>query len=427
MDLIKMNKVKKAQPLTPFWGGLLLNSCAPLEISLNWCTHNCAYCFANLNDPDRASDVQSAIRSIKQRHERDTYEAFLLREGYPVVLSNKVDPFAVSNEDAALELIKVMSEEGIPFTLQTKGGRKIDEALAIIGDKPIVWYISLATLDEDVLKKVEPGAPSAAQRLLLIEKIINRGHKVCVGINPVVPEWISIPSALTDKLSDLGVSGVWVQPMHLSKNQLGRMPERGQTALGEKVVADARKSRTKLSPDVIEALKQTREAAIASGLEVYDSGQHQRSDYFKPYEELYPKRFPLMQEFTNHCHDTKQAGDWIYFAEFLDFFGDRLPLGEWRLREHLAAIVFRAALNGLFIPQRMDYETLLCYIWEHKQTGISPVNCGAFAWAAEWEKQENGKHGWTQLVDDLNLPILVFQPEGTDSAFIDVKPTSQTL
>ena len=38
--------------IVPYWGELFVSP-APLEMTLNHCSHACAYCFANLNDPQR--------------------------------------------------------------------------------------------------------------------------------------------------------------------------------------------------------------------------------------------------------------------------------------------------------------------------------------------------------------------------------------
>lgn len=397
----------------PFWGGLFLNSCLPLETTLNWCSHNCHYCFANLNQPGRKANFKAIYKVLAEYRERDSYASQLLREGYPVVLSNHVDPFARSNDFQAMPLIEVMLELGIPFSLQTKGGKRALEALEMIGrDRPIAWYISLATLDADVIRRVEPGAPLPEERLALIEQAIALGHRVCVGINPLVPQWLPDPEPLTQTLAQLGVHGVWLQPMHLSRQQLKNMPARGREALGEDVINQALARRK--HPSTHECYVRTTQAARAAGLETYDSQQGDRSDYFQAYKDVYPKRFPLMQDWVNHCHDTKQDGDLIFWSEFRDYFVPQLPQGEYGLREHLTAVTVRQLFYGMHIPQRMTYEELLLWVWRCSVIPYCPGNVQCFGWAAEWELQSDNTHGWTQLLDDDNLPIIIFRPRGTN-------------
>lgn len=401
------------EPFGVFWGGFLLNSCLPLHISLNWCSFDCAYCFANLNSPGRKASIKAIANVFANYRDSDSYAAHLLREGYPVVMSNLVDPFASSNAQQSLPLIEIMLQTNIPFSLQTKCGKHALRALELIGsDNPIVWYVSLATLDADVIRRVEPGAPLPEERLQFIEQVIALGHQVCVGVNPTVPQWLPAPEQVMQTLSAVGVRSVWVQPMHLSKKQLNNMPQRGRDALGEDLISQAL-ARRKFD-NVHDCYVRTTQAAWDAGLQVYDNQQAQRSDYFQPYKELYPKRFPLMQDFVNYCWDTKEDGDLIFWAEFRDFFVPQLPVGKYGLREHFTAVAIRQTLYGLHIPQQMTYEELLWWSWQHVITMYCPVNVECFGWAAEWEQQDDGTEGWTQLLDDDRLPIVIFRPRGTN-------------
>ena len=76
--------------LKPLYGGLLKIP-APLELSGNWCAHACAYCFANLNAPTRTLDVKGVSRLLADYQNRNTIEGYLLRDGYPVIISNHPD------------------------------------------------------------------------------------------------------------------------------------------------------------------------------------------------------------------------------------------------------------------------------------------------------------------------------------------------
>lgn len=109
--------------LDVYWGGLFYNSCAPLELSLNWCTHNCAYCFANLNLPNRKVEAKQILNFLTSYEKRTSYAAWLLQRGYPVVFSSHVDPFATTNEDLSLSILELFILKGIPFTLQTRQNR----------------------------------------------------------------------------------------------------------------------------------------------------------------------------------------------------------------------------------------------------------------------------------------------------------------
>lgn len=402
---------RRESSLSVYWGGLLLNACMPLEIDLNVCSHGCKYCFSILNDPDRRANVKQIYNLLANFRNSKTYAAHLLREGYPIVIANSIDPFASSNDKISIPLIETLTDLSIPFSLQTKGGKRLEEALDII-DRPIVFYMSIATLDEDIAKSIEPGAPPIAERLRQMELIISRGHKICAGINPVVPQWLPNPKALTDRLADIGVWGAWIQSIHLSNRQLGNMPERDRTAMGEDVIAQALKP-SKYSI-IADAIRATKEAAIGSGLHVYDSQQAEPTRYFEPYRECYPKSFPLMQDFVNHCHENFKEGDRIYFSDFLQFFRAKLPAGTWPLRNHLNATTVPQVLYGAYISQRMDYAELLKQLWIYNKVPLSPTNVLCFSRAAA---EQVGENSFIEWADNDNLPILLFHPQGTKNAY----------
>lgn len=428
-------------PLDVFWGGFLYNSCLPLELSLDVCTQGCSYCFAVLGAPDRRVDAGRVERLIGDYKSRDSYAAWLLRQGHGVVISNRTDPFSRNNAVNALRIIEMLLQAGIPFSLQTKGGDGAYAALDLLDRYgcQIVWYISLATLDETVTRRFERNAPSPGERLKLIEAIVKRGHEVCVGINPCVPQWLRKPWKLTNKLARLGVHGVWVQPMHLSRNKLKNMKVVDLIAFGAENSEQARfwqrmefrKPYFQPPPLLAQALRPHKYPLVAarnlltkqsarncSALEVYDNQQAEVSHYFQPYKEIYGQRFPLMQDFVNRCHETRCDGDPIYWEEFRNFFVPHLPTETRGLREHLTAMVARQRFFGLNIPQRMNYEELLRWIWRCKATLYCPANISCFSWAASWEVQSSGKMGWTRLLDKNDLPILIFRPGGSQEAYV---------
>jgi len=69
--------------------GEFLVSPIPLEIDLNYCSHKCNYCFANLNNPKRKANTNKIINQIKNCHNSKSIESYLLANGYPVLMSNK--------------------------------------------------------------------------------------------------------------------------------------------------------------------------------------------------------------------------------------------------------------------------------------------------------------------------------------------------
>lgn len=301
----------------------------------------------------------------------------------------------------------------IPLSLMTKWGKRrdADRLFELLEGKPTSIYVSVASLNPDVIRKGEPGAPLPEERLAYIAEAVSRGHSVNAGINPVIPGWIDDPDAIAKALKQAGVHGVYIAKLHLSCNQIDNMPERGKEALGEEII-DAGKN-PKKHPELQELYEAVRTACINAGLSIYDSQQREPSDFFEPSKRLYKKQMPLMQDFVNHCHDTLEEGDLIFWEDFRDFFLPLLPTGVWGLRDHLNAVAAANSLNGLYIPQRMDYEELLWHCWQHPATIICPANVDCFAFAGD--PVEGKRNSWIQVEDENQLPILVFLPGGTNN------------
>lgn len=391
-----------------YWGEFLV-SCFPLEASINYCSHGCAYCFANLNSPDRRGDIEAATRMITGFHTRTSPAAMLLKAGYPLLVSNRVDPFSTSNERQAIPLMELATEMGVPLAIQTKGGRHVDQALAFM--RPASWYISLSFDDDAKRARVEPGAPSVDDRLRLIEKLRAQGHTVVLGLNPAVPEWCDNFDALVQRAVDAGAEGVWAEPLHLSTQQQGRMNEREKAAVSLPVL-DRMRMRGRQPADEA-AWSAVKDAATRRGLPFFYVGQWEPSRFWEVMRRPYEKTFPVLQDAINACHAGLEDGDLLTFDEFAAPFLSRLPdWEECNFRHYIAAKDQQFAKRNHLPP--MGYRGVLELLWSSERMG--PVANQAFSWAGE----DNGDGTWDQLTDDEGRPILVFCKEGTTELFREI-------
>jgi DNA repair photolyase len=177
----------------------------PLEVSIyGLCSSMCVYCFANLNRqgkkriPSLVNPVEKLIdRLSKERQKEFSALGYFLRNKYPICFSNTTDPFqrAETKARASLAFLKWAAAMKQPLCIQTKGGILDDPkefaryAPYIQSDKDTV-YITITTLDDDISRKIEPGSPTASERLKLIEKLRAQDVPVSVGLNPYVAEWV---------------------------------------------------------------------------------------------------------------------------------------------------------------------------------------------------------------------------------------------
>lgn len=409
MPLRSTAKTASGDTFQVYAGEFLVNP-VPLELSGNWCSHNCAYCFANLNKPDRWADLPTTMRLLSNYQDRKSLEAQYLRWGLPTLISNRVDPFAVTNDAQLLPIMELMADLGLPMAFQTKGGRNIDQALKFL--PPSAWYISIPFNDSKKARTIEPGAPSIEDRIELCAKLRSLGHKVNVGINPCVPEWLPDPEKLIGQLKQAGVHGVWVEILHLSRDQDKNLSDKGRQALTPELVEKS-KSRKASARDPEKAFADhVCKLARDAGLHPYTMNQHEKTRYWDEYRDIYPVLFPTIQDFVNDCHDQLKAGDFITRDGFLDYFLPLLPEGRHSFGRYIA--MNRKAMKEIgkaSFTNNLTAEELLQYAWDFPEVKFGPSNNFAFSYALEGDEV---------IRDDQNSPVLMFHPEGTDQYFAQV-------
>lgn len=299
----------------PFVGDFLLSP-VPLQLSFNWCSHACSYCFANLNSPGRSFDLKEFQSQLKGIYSSNSLPSVLLREKYPVLISNLVDPFATSNYGIAVPVIEMLTHQKIPVAIQTRGGRGVDDVLSFLPKS--VWYVSIPMLNDDIRRKVEPAAPDIPSRLELIDKIKTAGHEVVVGVNPTLSEFLPGKDAhnLLDILRKKGVHGIWVAAIHFNAKQLRVMPDRDRKNIGEDIINKGLKNARTLQQGCFDFIDGLKQYALSIGLSVEGMFDGDRNNFFRPFYSIYSKTFPTIYNFINWCHETKADNEAVYYHEF---------------------------------------------------------------------------------------------------------------
>jgi hypothetical protein len=211
-----------------------------------------------------------------------------------------------------------MTEMKLPIVIQTKGGYGIDEVLEFLPKS--VWYISIGHNDDSTRKKVEPAAPSIESRIELCDRLVKAGHKVTVGINPVLEEWLPEPEKLCKTLGEIGVWGCWIETLHLNYKQLREMHPKHKEALGEPIIESAMKRNA--PQHVVNHYLRTRKAVQDAGMWVYSGIQCNYSEFFE-WGDCYETTYPTEQGFVNHLITTGQ--EFVTYEDWRNYFLPRLP------------------------------------------------------------------------------------------------------
>lgn len=291
------------------YAGEILVSPAALECSLSYCSHDCSYCFANLASPNRQADLPQITGLLANFQNRKTREAVLLQQGYPMLLSNRVDPFAGSNARFTEPIWELCMELGIPLTWQTRGAHKPQQKLldrVIAESPPQAWYISLSYPDDRIRQIVEPHAPSIDSRFALIEQLVDAGHVVNVALNPLTVDWMPEPEPVLDRLRDLGVWGVWIEALYMGHKLEEALTPAGRAALTPELI-----ERVGAKGDPLDKAlaQQAREYAFEIGLEAFSLEHEGPTSYFDPWHVLYPKVMPYWQQVINAADDSLEPDD----------------------------------------------------------------------------------------------------------------------
>lgn len=192
------------------------------------CSHACRYCFARPtheyldfdsgNDFDRELVVKTNVAEVLRR---ELFRRSWTRDA--VALGTNTDPYQRAEGRYALMpgIIAALADSGTPFSILTKG-TLLRRDLPLIVDAGtrvgVSVAVSLAMLDPDLHRSVEPGTPTPAARLELISAIAEAGLGCHVMVAPVLPYLTDSADqldALLSRIAAAGATGVTVFGLHL--------------------------------------------------------------------------------------------------------------------------------------------------------------------------------------------------------------------
>jgi DNA repair photolyase len=378
----------------------LLLSPIPLQYTGNYCSHKCVYCFANINNPKRKTDIAKLNSLLKNYKNRNDLRSYFLKNKYPVIISNNIDPFSKSNQPFVNELIYTLKDLGIPVALATRGGVGTE----ILKDlPPTVIYVSIPYDNEDLRIKYEPKAPSLEQRYELIDFAIKNNHKVITSINPFNPKFAEKPISIAEKVKRLGVKSILINKLHLTAPQQANMSDKERDIMGEDLLKECKVKgfSTEWLSNAIDLYEYTNENEMS--LIGFDSGLAQ--SHYSEFKECYKKTLPTIYDWFNWCAENKVEGDIIYFEEFYKFFAERLPNTEADLSKY---IVNKVNLKDNTFYSKMDLRNILHLYWENPKFIGLAKHFPVFSYVKKQypnklDYQYDSEHNKTMIYTPLNF------------------------
>jgi DNA repair photolyase len=282
-----------------FFGEFMFHP-APLELSGNTCSHNCCYCFANIRKQSRYLDLKAVIRQINKQN-IVTYKDNLIKEGYPICISNKTDPFSDTNYIQTLALAKELTKIKNGIFIQTKGGNGIDEFIKITKEKKVAFYITITTLNETIRKRIEPNAPTTEERFQLAQNLKELGYLVVIAINPILEEWMSLKDiyVLLDRLKKIGINHICLEALHLNKREVSIFSEYRKKSFNQSEIDYS------VNPKTFQTyVKKVIPLIQKEGFEVMKLGMPFKTHFFDEIRKLYTHIFPNQLDIINFAHDN---------------------------------------------------------------------------------------------------------------------------
>ncbi len=172
----------------------------PFKQSINpyrGCEHGCVYCYARPAHAyvDLSPGLDFESRLFYKVNAAELLEKKLAEKNYqcsPIALGSNTDPYQPIEREYKVtrQIIEVLARYNHPLTIVTKSAlveRDID-LLAPMAEKNLVSvYVSVTTLDTQLMQKMEPRATAPMRRLETLSHLHSAGIHTGMMFAPVIP------------------------------------------------------------------------------------------------------------------------------------------------------------------------------------------------------------------------------------------------
>jgi len=162
------------------------------------CEHGCIYCYARPSHAhvSLSPGLDFETRLFFKRDAAALLERALSARAYrcsPIALGANTDPYQPIERRYRVtrEILETLSACHHPVTIITKGAAILERDIDLLADmarrRLIAVFISIATLDAELKRTLEPRAAAPEARLSAMRKLAAAGVPVGVMLAPVIP------------------------------------------------------------------------------------------------------------------------------------------------------------------------------------------------------------------------------------------------
>lgn len=192
------------------------------------CAHRCAFCYVRGFErrADRPSDERYGTNVRVKVNVVEVLGAELARRAWRrelVAIGAATDPYQPAEGRYRLTrgCIRVLGAARTPFSIITRGPlivRDVDVLTEAAVRADVMVSVSIATLDESISSRLEPGVAPPRQRLRAIRTLAEAGIAAGVALAPVLPGLTDAPrgmAAVLDAAREAGATHAWSNVLNL--------------------------------------------------------------------------------------------------------------------------------------------------------------------------------------------------------------------
>jgi DNA repair photolyase len=149
------------------------------------CAHLCLYCYAANYIPRH-----NIVRPKNELIYNVLHDVKLLPKGALVEMSTSSDPYTPPEDRLQLtrRVLQILLESGLRVLITTKSSLVVRDLdiLSRFGGRVAV-AITITTVNDELARVLEPGAPPPSERLKAVEILSRNGIPVTVRVDPIIP------------------------------------------------------------------------------------------------------------------------------------------------------------------------------------------------------------------------------------------------
>lgn len=165
------------------------------------CAHDCVYCYAKAeltvhawwNNPIPVPVDINAVRklfyTVFETNKKSKWRS-IMEQRIPIRIGSMTDSFMHADRKYKVtqEVLKILRYYNYPHIIFTRSDLvAADEYMNLLDPKLATVQMSISSLNDEMNRKIEPGAPSAKRRLAAMQKLSEAGYWTNVRINPLFP------------------------------------------------------------------------------------------------------------------------------------------------------------------------------------------------------------------------------------------------